>query len=178
MDSGWAALVGSIVGGAASFGGTWLNAYLNRKKPDRSEEAAKQILKDLLDDPLSNWWHISTLANVAGTDEVTVRRLLLEIGARGSAHGGGLWGLVSRNPIKKWPHDMDTQVAYNEALERLKLDQSSKKDTPPLEAARWNPHLAYIPANATDALHPARPGRARARSCENARGGHRRRVEG
>ncbi len=99
MDSGWAAVIGSVVGGLGSFGATWLGAYLNRKKPDPSEEAAKDLLRELLEDAQAGWRSMDTLANVVGTDQPTVRRLLLEIGARGSMKDGRLWGLVSRNPV-------------------------------------------------------------------------------
>jgi hypothetical protein len=101
MDSGWAALLGSVVGGIGTFGATWLNAYLNRKKPDPSEEAAKALLRAMLNRPKWKWANIRTLANVVGTDEQTVRRLLLLIGARGSMKDGAVWGLTSINPIEK-----------------------------------------------------------------------------
>lgn len=99
MDSGWAALLGAVVGGVATFATTWLNAHLERTKTDPADEAAKKLLLALLDRPKFKWSSIDTLANVVGTDEAVVRRLLLEIGARGSMRDGKLWGLVSRNPL-------------------------------------------------------------------------------
>lgn len=99
MDSGWAAVIGSVVGGLGTFAATYLSAYLSRKKPDPSEEAAKGLLRSLLDNPTWTWRSLDSLANVVGTNEETVRRLLLEIGARGSMRDGRLWGLTSRNPI-------------------------------------------------------------------------------
>jgi hypothetical protein len=124
MDSGWAAVLGSAVGGMGTFAATWLNAHLSRKKPDPAEEAAKRLLKELLEQPFWDWRHIRTLANVVGTDEPTVRRLLLEIGARGSTQSGEMWGLVSRNPMKKWIDDNSPQDAADELQERW-------KNTPP-----------------------------------------------
>jgi len=100
MDSGWAALLGSVVGGIGTFGATWLNAHLSRQKPDPSEEAAKALLLAMLNRPNWHWANIHTLANVVGTDEQTVRRLLLQIGARGSMKDGAVWGLTSLNPIE------------------------------------------------------------------------------
>jgi len=38
--------------------------------------------------------------HVIGADEATTKRLLLEIGARGSEDGQDLWGLLERNPFK------------------------------------------------------------------------------
>ncbi len=99
MDSGWAAILGSIVGGLGTFAATWLSAYLNRKQPDPSEEAAKKLLLTMLDRETWGWASIDTLANVVGTDHAHVRKLLLEIGARGSMRDGNTWGLISRNPI-------------------------------------------------------------------------------
>jgi len=99
MDSGWAAVIGSLVGGLGTFCATWLNAELTRRKRDPAEEAAKELLRSLLNRPRWNWASIKTLGNVVGADEVIVRRLLLEIGARGSMQDSSLWGLVARNPI-------------------------------------------------------------------------------
>jgi hypothetical protein len=110
MDSGWAAIIGSLVGGAGTFGATWLSAHLNRKKPDPADEAAKNLLRVLLEGGRFGWRTIDTLANVVGTDEQTVRRLLLEIGARGSMKDGRLWGLITRNPVPADPLAADPEV--------------------------------------------------------------------
>jgi len=83
---------------AASLGGVWLNDYLAKQRKSASEEAAKRLLTTMLNRKWK-WNRIDTLANVVGTDEATVRRLLLEIGARGSMKDGRLWGLLTRNPI-------------------------------------------------------------------------------
>ena len=119
MDSGWAAVLGSLVGGVGTFGATWLNARLNRKTPDPAEEAAKRLLKEMLEDRMFKWRHILTLANVVGTDQQTVRRLLLEIGARGSMNSGDFWGLVSRNPMKEPNSDYDPEQAEAKMLDHV-----------------------------------------------------------
>lgn len=41
------------------------------------------------------------MANVIGMNEVETRRLLLELGARGSETDGELWMLLSNNPLKE-----------------------------------------------------------------------------
>jgi hypothetical protein len=46
-----------------------------------------------------NWRTLSALANVTGLTELEAKRLLVEIGARGSETNPDLWGLVSRNPL-------------------------------------------------------------------------------
>jgi hypothetical protein len=99
MDSGWAVVIGSIVGGVGSFGATWLAAMLGRKRPDPSTEAAKKILTKMLQFEGFKWRTMKTLSNVVGLTEPETRKLLLEIGARGSETDPTLWGLVSRNPL-------------------------------------------------------------------------------
>ena len=49
------------------------------------------------------WRSLSTLSNVTGLDEDEAKRLLVEIGARGSETDPNLWGLISRNPLPE--HD-------------------------------------------------------------------------
>lgn len=99
MDSGLAAVFGAAIGVFGTLGTTWLNHHFAQEKPNPAEKAAKELLENLLNRPKWRWRRLDTLANVVGTDEATVRRLLLEIGARGSMTDGRLWGLVSRNPV-------------------------------------------------------------------------------
>jgi hypothetical protein len=98
MDSGWAGVIGAAVGVLGTLGTTWLNHHYAQTKKNHAEEAAKNLLRALLNGKW-NWRSMRVMANVVGTDEETVRRLLLEIGARGSMRDPVLWGLVSRNPI-------------------------------------------------------------------------------
>lgn len=100
MDSGWAVVLGGMVGVIGTWGTTWLNHRYAQAQKNEQEEAAKALLKELLETPEYHWRRIDTLANVVGVNEPTVRRLLLEIGARGSMRNGKYWGLVSRNPIR------------------------------------------------------------------------------
>jgi hypothetical protein len=112
MDSGWAAIVGSIVGGLGSFGATWLSAYLSRKRPDPADEAAKRLLKEMLEAPAWQWRKFRSLSNVVGLSEERTRQLLLEIGARGSETNPELWGLISRNPLPARKGDLDATLEY------------------------------------------------------------------
>jgi hypothetical protein len=131
MDSGVAALVGSIggaiVGTLGTLGTTWLSAHLNKKKPDAAEEAAKVLLRTLLNRPKWKWARIETLSNAVGSDEVTVRRLLLEIGARGSLIDGHVWGLLSRNPISDQADKEGSDAVFLELSPDL---PSSPEDEP------------------------------------------------
>lgn len=128
MDSGLAALLGSVVGGIGTFGATWLNVHVNRKRPDPAEEATKQLLRELLDHPDHDWRHMHTLANVVGLDQSTVRRLLLQIGARGSTRDGNLWGLVSRHPLTDMRLDADTKATERELLEKWAKEEEQMKE--------------------------------------------------
>lgn len=101
MDNGWAVIAGSAIGIIGTLGATSLNAYLNRKKPDPAEVLAKKLLKDMLEAEKYKWRTIRTLSNVIGLNEESTRKLLLEIGARGSERNPELWGLISRNSL---PH--------------------------------------------------------------------------
>jgi len=102
MDNGWAAIIGAGVGVIGTLSTTSLNAYLSRKRPDPADMAAKQLLIDMLSTNEFRWRQIRTLSNVIGLPEESTRKLLLEIGARGSERNPDLWGLVSRHPLP--PH--------------------------------------------------------------------------
>lgn len=111
MNTGelWAALAGGIIGGVLGCVGTLLSSYWGPRKleewrENRAEERIngprKHLLKKLLEDDGFEWRRLSTLARVTGTTEEECRRLLIEIGARGSlSPGEELWALISRKPI-------------------------------------------------------------------------------
>ena len=46
-----------------------------------------------------DWRRLTTLANVTGLSDTDAKRLLIDLGARGSEKDGGLWGLISRNRL-------------------------------------------------------------------------------
>ncbi len=108
MDNGWAVVLGGAVGVVGSRGTAYLNHRLSLTNRNRAEEAAKDLLRTVLSRPRWKWARIEALANAAGGDEPTVRRLLLEIGARGSLIDGRVWGLVARNPITDRATDTGT----------------------------------------------------------------------
>lgn len=112
MDAGWAALGGSLIGGITTFSATWLSAHLNRTRPNAADEAAKALLKHMLEVKELRWRTIHTMANVIGLTDERTRELLLEIGARGSEVNPELWGLVSRNPLPPQPGVVDPTLAY------------------------------------------------------------------
>jgi hypothetical protein len=105
MDSGLAALVGTVVGGATSIATTWLSEYLRNKRSNRVAEMRKDRLRKLLSGPKYTWRSHKMLCDAIGADEHTTGALLMEIGARRSmAAGRDSWALTSR---AKFPDDDD-----------------------------------------------------------------------
>lgn len=120
MDSGIAAVVGSVLGGFGTFAATWLSGYQKRLPPDRSEKVAKALLKELLEAPNCKWRKLETLASVVGMSETTVQRWLLDIGARGSMNDARYWGLISRNPFARPEDDEASLESESRAAEKEK----------------------------------------------------------
>ena len=106
MDSGWAGFLGAVAGAAATLGGVILTDCLNSRRQARKDKPRKELLKRMLEKGFG-WRSLSTLSNVTGVDEDEAKRLLVEIGARGSETDPSLWGLISRNPLPE--HDPQDQ---------------------------------------------------------------------
>ena len=101
MDPGWAALLGALVGGAASLGGTFLSDYLRERRSNKLDAIRTDVLKRLLSGSKFQWRDLDTLSDAIGADDETTARLLLQLGARRSlAKGKNSWGL------KEWPDDL------------------------------------------------------------------------
>jgi hypothetical protein len=63
----------------------------------RRQRQQKQILRQGLESGQYQWRKLSTLAGLIGEDEAETKRLLIDLGARGSAtNEGEVWGLRSR----------------------------------------------------------------------------------
>jgi hypothetical protein len=85
-------------GGAATLIGAFLTDYIQYRRQAKADEPRKKILKKMLEGG-HNWRKLETLANVTDLNLADTKRLLVDIGARGSETDGNLWGLISRNPI-------------------------------------------------------------------------------
>ncbi len=105
MDSGWAAFLGALAGAAASLGGILLTDWRKARRKAEVDKPIKKLLTQMLEGG-HNWRSLSALANVTGLTESEAKRLLVEIGARGSETDPSKWGLVSRNPLPS--HDPDS----------------------------------------------------------------------
>jgi hypothetical protein len=73
--------------------------HLQEKSKAKSDEPRKNLLRVMLRDPRFEWRRIETLSHVIGADEETTKALLIQIGARASEDGTGLWGLLEKHPL-------------------------------------------------------------------------------
>jgi hypothetical protein len=92
-------LIGVVVGSVISVCGTLLLHHLREKSKAKSDEPRKQLLLDMLRDPRFDWRNLDTLSHVIGADEKTTTALLIQVGARASEDGKGLWGLLEKHPL-------------------------------------------------------------------------------
>jgi len=97
------ALVGVVVGALITVGGNVLLHWLQDRQRRELDAARKKILTKMLNDPRfpERWRKITTLTRVIGTDAEIAKRLLIELGARGSERDDGLWGLIEHHPLNK-----------------------------------------------------------------------------
>jgi hypothetical protein len=102
----WIAIVGvigAVVGALLTLLGNILLHWLAGRKSNELDEARKKLLQRMLD--LKAWRRLSTLSRVIGADVDTTKRLLIEIGARGSesprTDNEEVWGLISQHPLDK-----------------------------------------------------------------------------
>src|SRR4051794_3066479 len=101
MDSGWAALLGTVVGSATSIGTTWFSEYLRNKRSNKLAEIRKERLRKLLSDENYKWRSLERLCAAVGADEEMTAGLLLEIGARRSVGTKEVWTLIARTPFQE-----------------------------------------------------------------------------
>ncbi|MBE0544375.1 MAG: hypothetical protein IH623_23790 [Verrucomicrobia bacterium] len=91
---------GVIVGAVVSIAGQFAVHWLQERPRRKADEERKKLLTKMLNHPKDTWRNLDRLKHVIGADDETTKRLLLELGARGSEDGQNLWGLLSRNPFK------------------------------------------------------------------------------
>ncbi len=96
-------LVGVIVGAIISVLGNVVIHYLQNRRKDTLDELRKDLLLKMLDnDRFPNKWRkLETLSRVIGADDEITKRLLIEIGARGSESESNSWGLLKHHPLDK-----------------------------------------------------------------------------
>lgn len=91
----WGAVVVAIVSATIPPLAEWIR---NREKR-RLDSIRKGLLKGMLGYKKFEWRDLRTLSDVIGADPSETKRLLLEIGARGSETKATHWGLISRHPL-------------------------------------------------------------------------------
>jgi hypothetical protein len=92
-------LIGVVVGSIISVVGTLLLHCLQEKAKAKSDEPRKNLLREMLRDPRFDWRSLETLSHVIGADEATTKKLLIQVGARASEDGKGVWGLLEKHPL-------------------------------------------------------------------------------
>jgi hypothetical protein len=100
----WIALIGllgGIAGTLLTFGGNWLLHHIQSRPQKALDAARKKVLLDMLEDDrfAQKWRKLDTLAAVIGASDEETKRLLIELGARGSEKGDGKWGLIKYHPL-------------------------------------------------------------------------------
>ena len=103
MDAGLAALIGALIGAAATLGGNWLTYTLQNRRAYSLAEKRRQRLRQMLNGDKYIWRSLDALSAAIGADETTTAELLIEIDARASISNGRSWALISRAPF---PEDM------------------------------------------------------------------------
>ena len=91
---------GVVVGAVLSVAGQFALHWFQERSRRRADDKRKKLLNMMLKETPNTWRSFDVLKHVVGADDEATKRLLLEIGARGSEDGQNLWGLLSRNPFK------------------------------------------------------------------------------
>ncbi|WP_124706310.1 hypothetical protein [Sulfuriferula multivorans] len=96
-------LVGVVVGAVITVGGNFVLHWFQDKPRRELDEKRKKLLDKMLRDLRfkEHWRKLTTLSRVVGADEETTKRLLIELGARGSEKDDDLWGLLEYHPLEK-----------------------------------------------------------------------------
>jgi hypothetical protein len=101
--SAWIGIIGAFVGGFLTIVGQLLVHWLQNRRVRALDEARTRLLRQMLE--RKDWRRLSTLSRVIGADADTTKRLLIELGARGSEKpredGEEVWGLISRHPLER-----------------------------------------------------------------------------
>jgi hypothetical protein len=81
-----------------------LAQQLSNRKQTALDNGRKKILSKMLsDNPNMTWRRLATCQRVIGADTDTTKRLLIEIGARGSETDDLNWGLDISKPVQGRP---------------------------------------------------------------------------
>ena len=94
--------IGVITGALIGIVGNLIQEWYKNKDKKELEGKRKMLLKQMLNNTKFEWRDINTLSNVIGATQDETRRLLIDIGARGSETNNGkneLWALIEKQPL-------------------------------------------------------------------------------
>ena len=96
-------LIGVVTGAVIVVAGGLLRDYLQNRPGRELDKGRKKLLLEMLRDGRfpGGWRKIATVSRVVGADEEVTKRLLIEVGARGSEKDDGMWGLIEKHPFDK-----------------------------------------------------------------------------
>lgn len=106
-----AGLIGGLVGGVAGSIGAWLSGYWGPRRLEEEREQRlevkvwgprKALIKEMLDYATEDGRSLHTLKRVTGTPDDDLRRLLVELGARGFTrlNGDEAWIYKDLRPLE------------------------------------------------------------------------------
>ena len=92
-------VIGVVVGAMVTIFGNLVLHYFQSEPERKLDRQRKELLRSMLSGKKYEWMHVTTLAAVIGASEEETKRLLIDIGARGSQTKSGSWALLSRKPL-------------------------------------------------------------------------------
>ena len=94
-------LVGALIGAVITIAGNIVLHKIQDAPRQKLDNRRKELLKRMLNDSRfpEGWRKLSTLSRVIGADDETTKRLLFEVGARGSENDDDMWGLIEHHPF-------------------------------------------------------------------------------
>lgn len=100
----WVAMVGLagvVIGAAVTVVGNIALHKIQDGPRQKLDNSRKELLKTMLNDSRfpQRWRKLATLSRVIGADDETTKRLLFEVGARGSEKDDDMWGLLEHHPF-------------------------------------------------------------------------------
>lgn len=114
MESEYVAgIIGGIIGGLVATAGAWVTGYwgprrLEEEREKRAEDKIwgprKELIKEMLDKAVAEKGRsLKTLKRVTGTPDDDLRRLLVEMGARGFTRDDGeeAWIYAKDRPLEQ-----------------------------------------------------------------------------
>ncbi|MCE2748284.1 MAG: hypothetical protein LW715_05760 [Rhodobacter sp.] len=107
----WSSFFSAALGGAIAIASQIAIDWWKERPKRQLDEKRKATLKLLLDpqnmpaEAHDGWRNIVTLQRVVGASEDDTKRLLVELGARGSTQKKDMWAMIANKPLPKKEDD-------------------------------------------------------------------------